>query len=296
MAKRKKQAASYLELAENKPDKLDWTTFNFLENLLVFCPMKQLSVPAESGVQFGISREARADRLCILFQIDRIPDALVTDKSKPRPDYLVFYKTSRDCIFTIIEMKGRTENGLEHGIEQMLYLRDRLREEFTAHFPFGLSATFQGILLCPQNAQVPLKQIEAERRRGFVVSPLLYHHKAELFPYISTVHKIPARYAHQALPHNDDFNFVERLLIHRALPHREQDAQFHLHHKSGNGSSGIYINYALSNDREYATLIASDAQKLMVFVKAENDEYLKKIETVLEAIGWKTKFPCRKLE
>lgn len=227
MAKGKKREPTYLEAAGNKLDKLDWKTFNFLENLLVFCPMKQLSVPAESGVQFGISREAREDRLCILFQIDRIPDALVTDKSKPRPDYLVFYKTSRDCIFTIIEMKGRTENGLEHGIEQMLYLRDRLREEFVAHCPLGLSANFQGILLCPQNAQVPLKQIEEERRRGFVVSTLQYHHKAELFPYISTVHSMPARYAHQTLPHNSAFNFVEHLLIHRAMPHREQDAQFH---------------------------------------------------------------------
>ena len=295
MEKGKKQAASYLEAAENKPDKLDWKTFNFLENLLVFCPMKQLSVPAESGVQFGISREARDDMLCILFQIDRIPDALVTDKSKPRPDYLVLYKTSNACIFTIIEMKGRTENGLEHGIEQMIYLRNRLREEFTAHFPMGLSATFQGILLCPQNAQVPLKQIETEARKGFVVSPLLYHHKAELFPYVSTVHKTPARYEHQALSHNDAFNFVEHLLIHRAMPHREQDAQFHSHYKPDN-CAGIYINYALSNDREYASLTVDDKQKPVVFVNAESDDYPEKIKAVLEAVGWKTKFPCRKLE
>lgn len=296
MAKRKKQAASYLKLAENKQDKLDWTTFNFLENLLVFCPMKQLSVPAESGVQFGISREARENRLCILFKIDRgSKDPLVREAGQIKPDYLVLYKTEQHCIFTIIEMKGRTENGLEHGIEQMLYLRDRLKEEFTAHCPLGSRTRFQGILLCPQNAQVPRKQIEAERRRGFVVSALQYHHKAELFPYISIVHSTPERYAHQALPHNNALNFVEHLLIHRALPHREQDAQFHLHRRSGS-SSGIYINYALSNTGEYATLIATDVQKPIVSVKSESNEYLTKIEAVLEAVGWKTKFPCRKLE
>ena len=283
-----------MKLRQNKPDKLDWKTFNFLENLLVFCPMKQLSVPAESGVQFGISRQTSEDTLCILFQIDRIPDALVTDKSKPRPDYLVLYKTKQACIFTIIEMKGKTENGLEHGIEQMLYLRNRLREEFTAHCPLGLRATFQGILLCPQNAQVPLKQIAEEGRRGFVVSPLLYHHKAELFPYISTVHKVPARYAHQSLPHNDTFNFVEHLLVNRAMPHHEQDAQSLLYRKSG-GGSGIYINYALSDNREYATLIANEAETA-IFVKAETDDYMARIASVLEAVGWKTKFSCHQLE
>ena len=290
MAKDKKRAATYVDVAENKPDRLDWKTFNFLENLLVFCPMKQLSVPAESGVVFGINRETCEDTLCILFKIDRIPDALITDASKPRPDYLVLYKTRQACIFTIIEMKGRTENGLERGIEQMLYLRNRLREEFTAHCPLGLSATFQGILLCPQNAQVPVKQIEAEARRGFVVSPLLYHHKAELFPYISTVHTTPERYEHRALPHNDTFNYVEHLLIHRARPHREQDTQSHSHR-----DSGIYINYALSNAGEYATLIVNDVQST-VFVKAEGDEHIDNIKAVLTAIGWETKFPCRKLE
>ena len=103
MPKRKKQPATYLEAAENKPDKLDWNTFNFLENLFVFCTMKQRSVPPESGVQFGISKEFAENTLCILFKIDRgSKDPLFTDPSQYKPDYLVLYKTPDTCIFTIM--------------------------------------------------------------------------------------------------------------------------------------------------------------------------------------------------
>ena len=294
MPKRRNQPATYLEAAENKPDKLDWITFNFLENLFVFCPQRQRSVPPESGVQFGISKGPAEDVLCILFKIDRSPDPLFTDPGQPRPDYLVLYKTSRICIFTIVEMKGRTENGLERGLEQILSLRDRLKREFSEHIPFCANAIFQGILLCPPNSQIPLRRIAKEAEKNFTVVPLLYSQKAELFPYISTQNRITDRYAHQKLTHSEEMSFLEQMLILRAMPHREQDAEYHAQHQASH-RTGLYINYALSDAQEYAALITSTAQN-RVIVNAEGDEYLSKIKAALAAVGLKTKFECRKLD
>ena len=255
--------------------------------------MKQRSVPPESGVQFGISKEPTDDALCILFKTDRSPDPLITEASQPRPDFLVLYKTSSVCIFTIVEMKGRTENGLERGIEQILALRDRLKREFSEHFPFGANAVFQGILLCPPNAQIPLKQIAKEAENNIVVVPLQYSHKAELFPYISTRNKVTDRYAHQKLAYSEEMSFLEMMFTHCALPYREQDTEYHKQRQAGN-AAGMYINYALSDTREYAAFIANDTQNRVV-VNEESDVHLSKIKTALAAVGLKTKFECRKL-
>lgn len=294
MPKRKKQPATYLETAENKPDKLDWKAFNFLENLFIFCPMKHRSVPPESGVQFGISKEPLDEALCILFKIDRgSKDPLFTSASQVKPDYLVLYKTSRTCLFTIIEMKGRTEGGLEHGIEQIIALRDRLKRELSEHFPLSLNAVFQGILLCPYNAQPPAKRIITESKKGFVILPLLYGSKAELFPYVSKPNAITERYSHQSLPHSEQWSFLERLIVHHALPYRVEDTEYHAEYKTSN-QTGVYINYALSKTNEYAAFISSASQNKAV-VDESGDEHLSKIKAALAAVGLKSKFECRKL-
>jgi hypothetical protein len=68
-----------LKIAETKKDQLNWQTFHFLENLLVFCAMPTRRVPKESGVCFQISSKAKDEAICILFKIDRKTDPLVKE-------------------------------------------------------------------------------------------------------------------------------------------------------------------------------------------------------------------------
>lgn len=105
-------------ILEAKRDKLNWTLFNSLENLLVFCVQSSRSAPQESGVHFHISSRIKEDGVSLLLKIDRQPDSLIRQGSV-RPDYLFMHITSKSWIFTIIEMKGRDEKKLEHGIEQI---------------------------------------------------------------------------------------------------------------------------------------------------------------------------------
>ena len=193
-------------------------------------------------------------------------------------------------LYTIVEMKGKDEGSLKHGIEQMLALRDRLKSEFSAHFPLGLKAIFQGILLCPFGAQVPRLRIEDKKERGFVVAPFLYSQKAELFPYVCKRNKVTDRYAHQKLAHSEGMNLLERLFIQRAMPHHIEDASYHKHRKTGS-KGGVYINYALSDANEYAALITSNAQNRVV-VKAQGNQHNEAIRAALKALGMDTKFPC----
>ena len=264
--------------------------------MLIFCAQRSLSVPQESGVEFGISKEARSDTLCLLFKIDRGGDELLTGDNQLRPDYLALYKTPSTCVFTIVEMKGRAKSSLEHGLEQIVFLRDRLKREFSEHCPLAANATYQGILLCPYGSQPPnerIRKISEESNGSFRIVPLLYQYKAELFPYISKRNALTDRYTHQSLPHSNELTYLERLIVHQALPDREPDAQYHSQYRPGS-NTGLYINYALSDEREYAAFIANEAGNKVV-VKAEGSTYLQAIQQALADVGWERKIRCSKL-
>lgn len=199
--------------------------FNWLERLLVFCPRRSRSVPAESGVRFQVSSKVRDEALCLLFRTDREErDELLFGRDEVRPDYLVLHARNGALLWTIVEMKGNDEKDHRHGIEQMRSLRDRLWRECREHLPGALVSrmTIQGLLLTPTNAR-PLKEVVEQKRQGFSIVQLGYQYRAELYPYVSK--KIdPERdaYKHESLPRTEpELGFLEQLFlnIERRRPH-----------------------------------------------------------------------------
>jgi hypothetical protein len=242
-----KKNRSPRDLLAAKRDQLNWSLFHFLENLLVFCAMGTRAVPAESGVQFQISSRINTDGICLLFKIDRRGDPLMPELSV-KPDYLAIHITSERCLCTIIEMKGRDEKNLKHGLGQIKALRDRLREEARKHLPTACKIKYQGILLAPYNAQLPLPELKKEAKAGFAILPILYNNKAELYPYVRRENAITDRYQHQSLPREKgEFNHIEELLTRCALPVRISggfDTDRGSHRRGER--SGIYLYYARS--------------------------------------------------
>ena len=188
--KQMKQKNNPAQILKDKKDKLYWQNFNFLENLLVFCTVPGRSVPKESRVHFRITLDSENQAICILFEIDRRNDPLIRNKALKRPDYMSVYIDSNSCICTIIEMKGKNHNSLENGIEQILRLKEILQTEISNHLPSKLKIKYQGILLTPYNSQPPLKKIAEIASTDFIILPIQYNNKAELFPYVSRKNEI----------------------------------------------------------------------------------------------------------
>lgn len=270
------------DILKSKQDKLDWQNFDLLENLLIFCAMKERNVPEESGVHFRISNPKK-DSVCILFQIDRKSDPLIKDKNTPRPDYLVFYRDRSRCLCTIVEMKGRGEKKLGHGVDQITSFRDRLKQELKAHLP-DLKIKFQGILLTPPNSQIPLKRIDKEFKNGFVILALQWHHKAELYPYVSKENGISERYRHNNSLKNVKPGFIEQMMVERALHKRINDAFHSANFSQKKNRTGIYINFALSEQDDYAALRADDS-KALIAVKQGKINQAEKIRKELKELG-----------
>jgi hypothetical protein len=253
-----------------------FSDFNFLEKLLVFCAMKEKSVPKENGVHFRVA--SKKDALCILFEIDSKSELLKIGKNFPRPDYLVFYFSKNTCLCTIIEMKGKSEKRLEHGIEQIKWLRDKLKTEIQSHLPSYFKIKFQGILLTPYNSQVPLKDIQKEKSNGLVILPLQYDHKAELFPFISKENKLTEGYKHENLK-DEQAGFIEQTLLHCALNKRKQDS-FHTSNFSPKNREGVYLNYIFAEPNDYA-VFKTDKSTAVIAVKGKEG----KIRPGLTEIG-----------
>ncbi|MFM6270815.1 MAG: hypothetical protein ACKPFA_30595, partial [Dolichospermum sp.] len=217
-----KQKINPAQILKDKKDKLDWQNFNFLENLLVFCTVPGRSVPKESGVHFKITLDSENKSLCILFEIDRKNDPLIKNQALKRPDYMSLYIDSNSCICTIIEMKGKNHNSLENGIEQILQLKEILQNEISDHLPTKFKIKCQGILLTPYNSQIPFKKIAELAANGFIILPIQYDHKAELYPYVSKLNKITDKYNHQEITESMAL-LIEEILTKKALPKRIED-------------------------------------------------------------------------
>ncbi len=261
------------KILQKKPDKLDWNNFNFLENLLVFCARQKREAPKESGVHFRISLDSRQDSICILFEIDRRKDPLIKPNTVKRPDYMSLYINPNSCIFTIIEMKGTNKNSLEHGIEQILSFRDRLKQEIFQHLPKKFQdkfkVKFQGILLTPYNVSIPQLKIAKEAKNGFIILPLQYSAKAELYPYVSKENKITEKYEHQKICESESL-LVEKILTTRSLPKRiTNDSSSRECHP--NDRIGINIDYLLPNENDYITL-SSNESKITINLRGNSDD------------------------
>ncbi|MFO0143162.1 MAG: hypothetical protein ACK513_17495 [Aphanizomenon sp.] len=267
---------------KDKKDKLDWQNFNFLENLLVFCTVPGRSVPKESGVHFRITLDSENQAICILFEIDRRNDPLIRNQALKRPDYMSVYIDSNSCIFTIIEMKGKNHNSLENGIEQILKLKEILQTEISNHLPSKLKIKYQGILLTPYNSQPPLKKIAEIASNGFIILPIQYNNKAELFPYVSRkneITEISKKYNHQEITESTPL-FIEEILTTRALPKRIQDEYYSKNFSKSQDREGIYINYLLPNDTDYITLF-SNRQFIEINMQESEDKEKIKDELIL---------------
>ena len=284
MAKKSKKP---LDILKNKEDKLDWHKFNFLENLLVFCVLPEKNVPKESGVHFRITPRSCKDSLCLLFKIDRGKDSLFED-GEIKPDYMALFIKDNFWLFTIIEMKGTTEKGSKHGIEQIKALRDKLRNELRDNFPSNFRLKFQAIILSPPNTQTPDKLIAQESKSGFVIKPLQHPNKAELFDYISQELKLTSdRYKHEEIKSTDAPLFIELVLTNNALPERLTDDFHNTNQDKTSNKYGIYINYAFPECENYAALAIND-KCLQIAVQDDEKEFVKRIKTDLEILGLQT--------
>lgn len=274
------------QILKDKQDKLNWQQFNFLENLLVFCPSPARQVDKESGVHFRINLDPNVKSICILFKIDRDKDKkdpLVrktrnVKEDEKKPDYMSLYIDQDSCICTIIEMKGINSDSLKRGVEQILKLKDILKQEIDNHLTTKLKIKFQGILLAPVNADIPLQKInEVFDSDKFVILPIECNHKAELYPYISKINKTPKiEKIITQNKQNKNINQTEPLLIEtilttRALPKR-------ITRNYSNKEEEIYIDYLLPNDNDCITLW-SHSNIIQIILRENEDK-----ETIISEI------------
>lgn len=268
-------------ILQGKKDKLDWQNFNFLENLLVFCTIPGRNAPKESGVHFRITLNSQ-NSICILFKIDREHDPLIRNKKLKRPDYMSLYIDSNSCICTIIEMKGTNHNSLDRGIQQILTLKENLKSEIKAHLPSKFKVKFQGILLSPYNSQIPTEEIKKEALKGFIILPIQYDKKAELYPYISKLNRLTDRYAHQKIDESTTLS-IEKLLTTRALPKRIQDEFYTSNFSKSKDREGIYIEYLLLNEVDCITL-SLDKNLNQIYIRRDEKENIKEIREIKEEL------------
>jgi hypothetical protein len=279
--KQMKQKNNPAQILKDKKDKLDWQNFNFLENLLVFCTVPGRSVPKESGVHFRITLDSENQAICILFEIDRRNDPLIRNQALKRPDYMSLYLDSNSCICTIIEMKGKNHNSLENGIEQILKLKEILQNEISDYLPSKLKVKYQGILLTPYNSQIPFKKIAELASNGFIILPIQYDHKAELYPYVSKSNKITDKYNHQEITESMAL-LIEDIFTKTALSKRIEDECYSRNFVIEKDRKGIYINYLLPDATNYITLLSNTK---FTEINIDENEYKEKIKNELEALN-----------
>jgi hypothetical protein len=272
-----------------KKNKLDWQKFNFLENLLIFCTVPDRIAPPESGVSFRITKPKK-DSVCILFKTDRQKDPLVRDQNQKRPDYLSLFIQNGLLLLTIIEMKGTNKNSTSTGIEQITTFRDILKQEIADHVTRKLKYKLQAILLTPYNADIPRKAINEEAEKGFIILPIQYNLKAELYPYVSKIHSkadlSKKNYSHDEQHKESDCLLIENLLARQASDKRKQDNYYLCKFTPTKDRKGIYIDYQVSSDRDLITLLTvlTDPQGKKVQLAYCSDDSQSSIDQIQEEI------------
>jgi hypothetical protein len=264
-----------------KKNKLDWQKFNFLENLLIFCTVPARIAPPESGVSFRITK-SEENSVCILFKTDRQKDPLVRDQNQKRPDYLSLFIQNGLLLLTIIEMKNSTKT-----IDQIINFRDILKKEIAAHATTKLKYKLQAILLTPYNANIPQKAINKEAEKGFIILPIQYNFKAELYPYVSKTYSkadlSKINYIHDDQHQESDCLLIEKLLAKQASDKRKQDNYYLCKFNPTKDRQGIYIDYQVSGDRDLITLL-TDPQGKKVQLAYCSDDSQSSINQIQEEI------------
>lgn len=262
--------------------KINWENFNFIENLLIHCILNEREVPPESGVKFRIGKEDKDGEICLIFHIDREKNPLIVDEI-PRPDYLIFYVKGNLCIFTIVEMKGKAEKNQKHGIEQITTFRDKLKKEIEKHLPSKFKFKIQGILLSPYNSDIPRKVIMEEEKRGFVIFPIQYSNKAELFGCISKINKLTDKHDPAIQANDSEFNLIENLLANKVLTKRKNDSFFAETFKQSKDRESVYLNYEFDKNDAYLA-VSGDTLKLTLGIKEKNEKNETHLKTCFEKL------------
>lgn len=183
-------------------------------------------------------------------------------------------------------MKGRTEKGIKHGIDQIKALRDKLKIEISKSLPTKFKMKFQAIVLSPPNTQLP-KTILDENTKDFTIKPVQYHQKAELFDYISQEITLTAPRLEPkpiSFPRTD--SLTEEILTKYALPKRNDDNFCAANKEKASNKDGIYINYSLPAEECYAAL-AIDNTKMQIGLKEPQSEFADSIKNDLDKVGLK---------
>lgn len=257
--------------------RLDWQRYNFLENLIGFCVCAERRVPAESGVRFHFRIDQPKQSICLLFHIDRPQDPLIREKHLPRPDYMVLYLRAGLSLCTIIEMKGVSEKNLDHGIDQIKSLRDRLRREIADHLPAKFRVKYQGILLCPPNADKPMARILKEDKAGLTILPVQSPHSADLSFYVTNEIKLTSRAPPP--PRNTSpalLNLIEDVLVHRFSASRAASRR--------PTEEGLILHYRPTAS-SVVTFTANRANGLISIQDSSSDKLPGRIQNCLQQAG-----------
>lgn len=275
----------------NKSGNINTNLCNFLENLLVFRTLDELTVPQESGVKFRISREEGGPGICLLIHVD---DQLfpIVERGVPRPDYLAVYLHGDGCICTIIEMKSTAGKNLKHGLEQIKVLADRLNKEFQDHLPRRFKLKVQGILLSQFNSQVPPPLIEKMADAGLTILNAQCGSRAELYPYIFRLNSVKTSFLNKPRTPGPA-TFIETMISRDSLAKRVPDQLTEKREGAGPGT-GLHINFVLSLLDEYAALITR-GNKCVFVVSEQGEQFLGKLQADIAANGLQDKFEVERM-
>ncbi len=173
-------------MARNKSAQKIQPKFNFLEEL--FLSVSRERNTQDNRIKFNIIKpDDKQQTICLLIKPDK--KGTIPIKEGLIPDRMVFYIDEKNCICTIIELKNtKDEKQLEHGIDQIVSLKDKLKGDIENHLPMNLKVHVQGILLAsiaslPTTINSKLKKL----KNNTVIRHIPYkNNQIDLFPYVST--------------------------------------------------------------------------------------------------------------
>jgi len=184
-------------------------------------------------------------------------------------------------------MKGTEEKRGKGGIDQIVTLKNKLKEELRTFFPTKLKVHLQGILLTPFGSQSPDKKIIEQKKQGFVILPLQCDRSAELYNYISDPiieHSTSVKkYVDLKISESKSF-LMEELLAKRALDQRNKDNYDSQKFCQSKDRQDIYIDYLLPNNKDWITLFTSSEHKKVQLAYSSNDEQASDKENAIQKI------------
>ena len=209
----------------------DWGRYNLVENLLVAGRMPSRCVPVESGISFFIDSKIKEEGLCLVFQVDWKGDPPLIPQDEVKPDYLaLFAPWEGPWLATIIELKGKNEQRLGEGIGQIQHFHEKYRPQIEAALPAWQRITWQGLLLHPQHATIPLGKIQRTLNTNCPIRPVQMgvNHRTDLYPFVRQ--RVPpsttVRYTDgKNHPAPACFNPVEQVIACASWSHRGPPTQ-----------------------------------------------------------------------